>query len=278
MNRYSACRFLVIRSALAHFPDVFSKSSTGVVVPLYISPGSSWQVVIQAKRSHPSVPIVTIINPDSGPGTLSDANYATEIKKLQTAGVTVLGYVFTNYASRSQDLVIQDIIAYKNWYDVDGIMFDEMSNVLGNEDYYSSLTRYVKSIHMVMTVGNPGTAVPPTYFGTMDVLNIYEGLGIPDTYTLSKRSVDYQKWGRENFSIVAYGVKDLDESALEKASKHVAYLYLTDDDLPNPYDKLPSYFSSLMAALDYGNRSSSLRQTISTNRLIRRFGLRSSHQ
>ncbi len=190
----------------------------------------------------------------------------------------MLVFVFTNYASRSQDLVIQDIIDYKNWYDVDGIMFDEMSNALGNEDYYSSLTRYVKSIHMAMTVGNPGTAVPPTYFGTMDVLNIYEGLGIPDTYTLSKRSMDYQKWGRENFSIVAYGVKDLDESALEKASKHVAYLYLTDDELPNPYDKLPSYFSSLVAALDDGNRSSSLRQTISTNRLIRRFGLRSSYQ
>ena len=90
LNRYSACRFLAIRSGLAHFPNALSKSSTGVVVPLYIYPGSSWQVVIQAKRSHPSVPIVTIVNPDSGPGTLSDANYATEIKNLQTAGVTDL--------------------------------------------------------------------------------------------------------------------------------------------------------------------------------------------
>ena len=262
---------------MAHFSNALSKPSTGVIVPLYTYPGDSWQIVVQAKRSHPSVPIVAIINPNSGPGSLLDAKYVTEIKKLQTAGVTVLGYVFTNYASRTQDLVIRDIMAYKNWYDVDGIMFDEMSNALGNEDYYSSLTRYVKSIHMVMTIGNPGTDVPLTYVGTMDVLNIYEGLGIPDAYTFSKRSANYQKWGKENFSIVAYGIKDLDESALEKVSKYIAYLYLTDDDLPNPYDKLPSYFSSLLAALD-GNRSSSLRQTISTNRLIRRFGLRSSHQ
>jgi hypothetical protein len=32
--------------------------------------------------------------------------------------------------------------------------------------------------------------------------------------------------------------------------QHVGFVYLTDDTLPNPYDTLPSYFSSLLAALE----------------------------
>ena len=34
------------------------------------------------------------------------------------------------------------------------------------------------------------------------------------------------------------------------AVKSVAYVYITDDDLPNPLDALPTFFESMVAALE----------------------------
>ncbi len=237
-----------------------SKTVTGIILPLYIYPGTSWQIVIQAKTTHSSVPILSIINPHNGPGGFRDPNYVSGIKQLQSAGVTVLGYVFTGYALRKQTAVIADIDAYKNWYDVDGIMFDEMSDSPGNEEYYSFLGRHVKSSHMTVTIGNPGKNMPPRYLGTMDVLNIYENLGMPDIWPPGNSPI----LGREKLSMIAYGVKDFDRSSIDEISSCVAFLYFTDANLPNPYDRLPSYFSQLVDAL--GELDSPLSSaTMSTN-------------
>ena len=222
-----------------------SETVTGIILPLYIYPGTSWQAVIHAKRTRPSVPIISIINPGTGPGGFRDPNYVSGIKQLQSAGVTVLGYVFTQYASRKQSAVIADIDAYKNWYDVDGIMFDEMSVSPGNEEYYSFLEHHVKSAHMTVTLGNPGKKAPPGYLGTMDILNIYEDLGMPGDCPQGDSPII----GREKLSMIAYGVEDFDRSSLEAISRCVAFLYLTDANLPNPYDRLPTFFSRLVDAL-----------------------------
>jgi hypothetical protein len=68
-----------------------SKSSlipkTGVIVALYMYPGSTgsthWQKVIDEKNKHPSVPIVAIFNPSSGPGSSKDSNIANWVGKLK---------------------------------------------------------------------------------------------------------------------------------------------------------------------------------------------------
>ncbi|HEY5089919.1 MAG TPA: hypothetical protein VIK30_08110 [Polyangia bacterium] len=35
-----------------------------------------------------------------------------------------------------------------------------------------------------------------------------------------------------------------------QARQYVEYIYLTNDDLPNPWDSLTSYFSALLDALE----------------------------
>src|SRR5712692_7987899 len=40
----------------------------------------------------------------------------------------MLGYVNTNYGERSKSSVESEVSAYKRWYNVNGIMIDEMSN------------------------------------------------------------------------------------------------------------------------------------------------------
>src|SRR5438132_785660 len=231
--------------------SAFASSSTGIIVPVYSYPGSYWSQVIQAKNAHPSVPIIAIINPNSGPGTASDSNYVTGIKNLQAAGITVLGYVYTSYAARSISTAESDVSSYKNWYNVNGIMFDEMSNVAGNENYYSTLTQYVKSHGMTMTVGNPGTSTLASYVGTVDNITIYETGGMATASTLATGTF-YPTYPSSDFSMISYGVSTLDTTAETKVSPYVGYLYITNDVLSNPYDTVPSYFSSEVGTLDAG--------------------------
>jgi hypothetical protein len=56
--------------------------------------------------------------------------------------------------------------------------------------------------------------------------------------------------GKNNFASIAYGVDQLDTSSMTRLSNHVAYVYVTDNSLPNPYGALPAYFASLISAVD----------------------------
>lgn len=150
----------------------------------------------------------------------------------------------TNYAARNSTDVIAEIDNYKNWYNVNGAFFDEMSNVADNEGYYSNLTRYARSAGLTMTVGNPGHDTLPSYVGTVDNIVIHDNSGLPPDSLLGGWHTDYAK---SNFSILAYGVDSLDRSYVGYASNYVQYMYMTNDTLPNPWDSLPPYFADLVA-------------------------------
>jgi Spherulation-specific family 4 len=224
-----------------------SELADGIIVPLYSYPGPTWQSVIRTKEANPLVPILAVINPANGPGTSPDPNYVESINRLRSVGVTVLGYIHTSYGARLQYAVIADIDAYRRWYDLNGILFDEMSSATGFESYYSSLNEYTKSLGYSLTVGNPGTAVPLSYVGTMDVLCIYENVGLPLLHELFSRTVAHHK---SKFASVSIGVGTLDAVFVSAASKYVRWIYVTDANLPNPYNVLPSYFQTLVQGVN----------------------------
>jgi hypothetical protein len=221
-------------------------SPTGIMIPLYTYPtDGAWAAVIGARNAHPNVRFVAIINPNSGPGTSQDPNYARGIKELQTSGVVVLGYVPTGYATGPHSAVRElesEVSAYESWYRVDGIFFDEMSNVAGYEGYYSALDAYVKSLGMSFTAGNPASTVPASFMGTLDTLVIYENAGLPDLSKFAHSSYD-----ASGFAIVAYGVASPSQSFLTSVSSFAAWVYFTDGVLPNPYNSLPKYFEDEVA-------------------------------
>jgi hypothetical protein len=223
-----------------------SPSATGIMIPLYTYPGSTWANVIAVEKANPGVPIVAIINPNSGPGASIDQNYISGILSLQSAGVVVIGYVPTGYASRSLSSVESMVNDYKNWYPVTGIFFDEMSNVAGNEGYYSTLNAYAKSLGFTYTVGNPGADTLASYVGTMDTIVIYENQGLPSLSSLEGWHSDFPK---SNFAMMAYGVLSVNQSYPASASPHVGYIYITNAGLPNPYDALPPYLAAVATAL-----------------------------
>jgi hypothetical protein len=222
---------------------------TGVILPLYVEPTSIyWNMVINAKTLHPQVPMIVIINPNSGPGSLINQNYTKITQKLKSAGITVLGYIPTDQGRKDSTAVMKNIDEYRTWYAVNGILFDEMPNTPGKEGYYKSLDDFAKSQGLTITVGNPGTAVPESYVGILDNIIIYEDAGLPALQTLQGWHLKYNK---KDFSIIPYNVASLNHSYIINATKYVGYIYITDRNLPNPWNSLPPYFNNLVTTLDH---------------------------
>src|SRR2546425_188269 len=241
-------------------------SNSGIVIPLYTYPtDGSWSASLQAKKAHPNVPIIAIINPSDGPGGSSDSNYVQGVKNFQAAGIIVIGYVATGYASHGMSDLDTQISLYKSWYSANGIFFDEMSNNAGNEGYYSTLNTYVKSLGMTMTMGNPGTSVPSSYIGILDSLCIFEQSGLPTLSYLSS----YSGHPKSNFAYIGLSVSSLDTSFEVSSSNYVQWIYISDAGGGNPYDVLPSYFMNEVAALDAGGQGSTSTSTTTSTTMTR---------
>jgi hypothetical protein len=100
-------------------------------IPAYFYPTPStpstdlWRI---ATNDTASAGRVIIMNPNNGPGTAVDSNYATDISFVHGRSALVIGYVFTSYGARPLADVKAEIDKYYSWYSVDGIFFDESSN------------------------------------------------------------------------------------------------------------------------------------------------------
>jgi hypothetical protein len=234
---------------------------TGVFVALYMYPGTTgsvhWQKVIDEKTKHPSVPIVAAFNPSSGPGNAKDNNIASWVAKLKNAGVIAIGYTYDDYGTRSLSALKADADKYKNWYNADGLFIDEFTNKVGYENHYRDLTAYAKSLGMKMTMGNPGTDVPKSYIGTVDVINITEGKGyMPISWlqycvNCSASSGWHYQYDKRNFSFIRYNIDTLDTSFVVESSKWVGLMYIhTGTDADGRWFHLPPYFGTLVATLD----------------------------
>ncbi len=222
-------------------------TKTGLIIPLYTYPTSTtWTKVASVKSTYPSVPMLVIINPSDGPGTSQDSNYVNGIQKLQSVGITVLGYVSTGYAQKSLSEVSSDINSYATFYpSMNGIFFDEMSTLISAVIYYQDACEYAISNGFIYTIGNPGAKTSTSYISTVNNLVIYESKGLP-----SLTSLRYLGYDKSHFSVIAYGVSTLDKSYVKSLTSYVQYMYITNDNLPNPYDSLPPYFNELAGTLD----------------------------
>jgi hypothetical protein len=219
---------------------------TGIMVPLFSYHGPSWSQLIKWHQQYPTVPMVAVVNPALGPGPFLDPNFEVGIRSLQNAGIPVLGYIATHYAHLSLQTLEATITNYRNWYHVNGTVLDQMNNTF-EEGYYSAITSFDRSIGMTMTVGNPGTEVPSTYVGVVDMNVIYESPGVPSLSFVGGWHTSYPK---SNWVITAYGVPTLDVNWVLGASQYVGYLYITDGVWPDPYTGgLPSYMNTLMSTL-----------------------------
>ncbi|AFL95006.1 hypothetical protein CL1_0801 [Thermococcus cleftensis] len=236
---------MVVGLGLMFAPPVVSGAGTqSLLIPLYVYPGCSWDSVIGLKAQY-SVNIVIIANPANGPGYQKDSVYAEYIQKMRDAGISVLGYVWTNYGKRDSSIVEDEIDSWVSWYNVSGIFFDGVNVSAGTEGYYSSLVNYVKGkSQSYLVVGNPGAYDPSTladYTAIFDVLVIYDSPDYPPSWP---SGTDPSKLGA-----MVYGVSSFDETAFKDLASKAYYVYVTDDGDDNPWDSLSSYVADEAAVL-----------------------------
>ena len=116
----------------------------GIVVPAYFYPGSLWTSMNWAAGR---VPLVAIMNPNSGPGAAQNPDYVAAVNALRASGGKVIGYVSTAYTARGTNVVMADIDRYFSWYAVDGIFLDEFTNDADTNhlNYYAALHQYIQA-------------------------------------------------------------------------------------------------------------------------------------
>lgn len=224
----------------------------GILVPAYFYPtpgGSPWDQLI---HDAPTVPILAIMNPNSGPGTQLDPNYKAVVDSLQEAGGEVIGYVPTSYAQRPLQQVKAEINRYRQWYHVDGIFVDEMTSADNAKylQYYQAIENFVHRLQPHGTVvGNPGTNPSQAYLKVANQLVLFEnGAGydtyMPPTWQASQAA--------SQLANLVYNVPDtetLQTNVSLAASRNTGWIYVTNDNLDNPYDTLPIYWSDLVGTL-----------------------------
>ena len=231
-----------------------SAATLEIVVPAYFYPSaeSAWD---ELTRAASRVSITAILNPASGPGLESDPSYVAAINDLRAAGGRVIGYVPTGFGNRAVADALADINAYDAFYDIDGIFIDEMNNrgAQGVLNYYGEIYDHVKSIDATWELmGNPGTNTSEVFltWPVVDRLVITENLA--NVYTDFVADQWVSRYDSAAFVHLVHTEPDVGmlKSHLESAvSQNAGAIYITDDVLPNPWNRLPTYWQAELQSI-----------------------------
>jgi hypothetical protein len=243
------------------------------LVPAYFYPtwwvGSPWD---QLNAAAARIPLEAIMNPDSGPGGAPNSDYQYAVGQLQAAGGKVIGYVPTGYGARPAADVLADVALYVTWYNVDGIFLDEMGNQSGPLDYvglYQAIkTNFGAGLHVV---GNPGDPFGvEIYIPAADTLVIFEGpyanadptgasfQSYPNRGPYTGLAEWWLKYDPSHIANLVFGAStpwQMLISTIKAIGYKAGYIYITSDQLPNPWDTLPSYWDDEVQLLEIINEA-----------------------
>ena len=227
-----------------------------ILVPSYFypRPGGDW-ARMEAAASR--VPLTAILNPNSGPGKAVDPTYTAAVARLHAAGGHVVAYVSTDYGKRPAAQVHDDMARYAEFYPVDGFFLDEMANDAAHVDHYAALYRHAKSLKAThRVIGNPGTTTVEAYLTrpAADVLVTFESEGS------ALAGVSVAPWTTrhpaDHFAHMLHTVaraETMADDLTRIAKRNVGLVYVTDDVMGNPYDKLPTYWDQEVDAVRASN-------------------------
>jgi len=177
---------------------------------------------------------VLIVNPHNGPGDEVTTHYKTITDDLNSSKKTALGYIYSSYGKRDIDILKGDIDRWLEFYKIDGFFIDEASKHIEDFEYYENIYNYIKSKGDYLVFLNPGTIPDEDYFFIADNIVVYEG-------HIENMPTNICTTDSDKSSIILFGSSREDMLNIINNSK-CRYIYVTDTDLPNVYNSLPSYF------------------------------------
>ncbi len=203
-------------------------------VPAYFSDQPSWDRLALADRA----PSFVVANPASGPGSAKAPWIASVFQTAMTGGLTLIGYSSTRYGDRPIQEVLDEISHYRTWYGINRIFLDETPYLCDRLSYYQTISETVHRNGGTVVL-NPGMNPESCWAGVAEVIVNFEGSAAtyetwtPAPWTLNSTNTSF--W----HIIYAAGLFD-GTALLEMAAQRKAtWAYLTDDVLPNPFDRLP---------------------------------------
>lgn len=209
----------------------------GLLIPFYHFPtpnDSKVAKLIAYKKAYPHIKFLVIINPNNGDFSQIQSNFASMIKALADANITVLGYIYSSYAKREFFTLQKRVDAWKQYkkWGVQGIFVDEVSTDMQKYPYYQKLSSYIKH-HFSLVVFNPGTSIDEKFGEIADIIVIKEH------FKSAKNSTQIK-----NSAILLYAIKNFEKIKQDLATYH--YIYVTEQSGSNPWESISSYMPELL--------------------------------
>ncbi len=243
---------LILIAALAtlsvvvrHAPGALASATPDqhILVPSYIVPGSGWNGIAS---SYPTVGIA-LLNINSGPGSGPETSFKNQVATEEAAGIAMYGYVSADYGNGGVSLSSAEtqINDYASWYGVDDIFVDEAPTSCGVEtSYFQPLYAYIHA-HGGLEILNPGESTMSCYMSATDILDSFEGSYTSfASYTPASWTSGYpaSRFFNEVYDTPTEGDMVTVLDRLE--TLNAGWVYVTNLNLPNPYNALPSYWTN----------------------------------
>ena len=202
------------------------------------------------------VSLTVIFNPASGPASSFSSQYGTYLTNLENAGGTAVAYVWTDYGQESLTTVEGEIQTYISQYGklINGFLLDGMSDVYdttaADVTYYNTLYNDIKGLSSsYQVIGNPGGPTTTAYLNpsapTANTLETFENAAT--SYTSANTIAGYPSSQFANVIYDQSSAAGMDAEIKFAIKNNVGYIYVTDQNLPNPYAQLPSYWNQEVA-------------------------------
>jgi hypothetical protein len=245
---------------------VSSVACQRIMLPIYPSNTEEWDRAIESDMPAGSVLILnqggTRAGDDpygekGGPGFEPDPELQERVAAAQARGFLVIGYIRTGATGsnsgprRDRAMTDLEIADLKEWYGVDGIMYDEVWADDRYFDYYQALVAHGREVVPGLHVFNSGGSPSDVYASIADVFGTFEG-----------RDDDFRSWAPDSWQLAyppskwAASVMSVDNAAeagrIVWLSRHnnLGYIYMTNrfgTQFQNPWTHLPPYWSELVA-------------------------------
>jgi serine/threonine protein kinase len=231
-----------------------------LLVPAYFYPGGEGLAEWERLMDSPAAAFtVAIVNVASGPGKEVDPNYSKILEGARRKGVTVIGYVSTQYAKEPLQKVRGEVDRWISLYpDIQGIFFDEQASSVDHVLYYAALYEYVrKDKGLSLVVTDPGAVCAEEYFvrQATDTACLVE---VVKEFSDYRRPSWAERYSAERFAALLCQVGTLEQMqqyVTEMQAKRIGYCYITDAKGANPWSRLPRYWDAEVEAIQQANAS-----------------------
>ena len=220
-------------------PDGSGLVRPQLIVPAYFHPAThpgEWAWLAERAAQIRMI----VLNLASGPGAQPDAAVFPALDRLRSAGVTVAGYVDTNYGHRAAQAAMADLTRFVAWYQVDGVFFDQSAVTAEDVGYYADLARQVRDAGVRLVAFNHGSHPIEAYAEHANMLGTFEGPWTAYLELTVPRWVRARPAGQFFHLLHSVPVSSFDDAIWLAARRNAGCAFVTDQGGANPWDRLPA--------------------------------------